>query len=569
VLAIVLASCASRPAPVEAPPAAPPSNERLELLSWVEGLGLPSVLGWTRVERVTSVDHEGRPVCRRGWVQERGAHRIFFDDWIDIDYDGFWFAQWPAHMRVSVDEYAKLRNRLHRKSRHGRRDEFLAERPSDLLAEVTRSLQGTERCGDPPRDAMIPALTRASWVRAHGHEELARKLVDRWHPAWDVEDMRDLIADRLLDLAIEGLRQGMPRARVRPLLETVRSSCACKTSEHAAVLLAHLGDDPSEPIDPDDPATFVPWIADDLVFPSSVHRAMRRREEVGWGPEVGPRSPALELVRMEWSALPTLLDRPWPDRLMRTNTGRIDSDGRMPLRTTNIALREIVSLIARRRFDDDAEMRAWWERAQVRGETASLESNLVESEYYLQESTERLIELDPGGVVASLQALWPRLDEGGRVVVVQTIVDAVTDEDEPFDPARITGLRELLHTAVRERSPAMIAAAGEGLLHLGDRTWTKPASRRVRAAMRELELAEGDDDDDDFDVYLALVAIAEADPRRGVGLLREARRQGGTVRRELVLSVLEALCEPSDDEPVQHCHGAVREMYAALPPEPE
>jgi hypothetical protein len=568
VLAIVLASCASRPAPVETP-RAPASNERLELLSWFDGLGLPSVLGWTRVEQVTRIDEDGRHVCRRGWVLERDGHRIWFDDSIDIDYDGFWFAQWPAHMRVPADAYAKQRRRLHRDSRVVRRAEFLAERPSDLLAEVTRSLQGTARCGDPSRDAIVPAITRASWVRALGHEALARKLVDRWHVAWDVEYMRGLIADALLHVAIDALRQGMPRAQVRPLLEAVRSSCTCRTSEYASGILEYLGDDPTAPIDPDDPATLVPWIADDLVFPSSVYLARRTRDELGWGPQVGPRSPALELVMMEWTALPILLERSWPEQLMRTNTGRVDYEGRMPLRTTTSAIREIVSLIARRRFESDEDMHAWWKRAKVQGEVASLSANLVESEYYLQESVARLLEVDPARVIERLEALWPRLDAGRRFAVVQTLVGAITDEDERVDAVRIRGLRQLLLAAVREPSPAMIAAAGEGLSHLGERTWTKTASQHLRAAVRELEPAENGNDDDGLDAYLALVAIAEADPRRAVGLLREARRQGGAVRHELVRGVLETLCEPEDDAPAQHCHVELRRMYAALPAEPE
>jgi hypothetical protein len=484
------------------------------------------MLGWSRIVQIVGFGLDGTPRCRNAWVRQQGAHRVVIDDELDVDYGGLWFASWPQQMRAPKDAYARidLPVRQVRSKTMGRPREPFQEEPSDLLAEATASLRNGKHCGSDNDGRAAISLLRAAWVRALGHTELARRMMIRWNLPWPEQDVRDQLARAMHHFTDEGRRQGMPRAQLRRWLERTAAMCDCRASSHAAEQLALLGDDPSGPIDPSDPQALLAWLADDLVFPLQRYDPDRARYRTGWSPQTMPRSPALELYALGWSALPALVESPAPARLMRLQLGPTRADGNPTVTTTLDARRSIASLIALRRFADDDEMRAWWAAAEPGGELAAHMAALELDDDFTEQRVRRLLALDHVGALARIDGALAGLSPRVRLHVVAAVVE-----------------------------------------QLPQRRWVDHAIAAVRAQLD----APGSVLESENVVVDLLVAVARADPRRGAALLREvSRRERTDDRLDVAQYALSELCEPEKDEPMPDCRPQLRRMFDAVSSRP-
>ncbi|HWB76199.1 MAG TPA: hypothetical protein VG755_14615, partial [Nannocystaceae bacterium] len=419
--ALVIACACARPQ-VATPPRTIAPHRAPELLDLLDGADLPNPLGWARVERMVLQDHEGLPRCRYAWVQRGRERAIEIGDDLDIDWAGTWFAQWPMHMRVADDAYdhVEMPVRLAKANVLGANRQPLAERPSDLLLEVTAELDDRPRCAPLQPHDIASAIMRATWVRALGHAALAARMVDQRPREWSEELMRARIADALVEVAMDGLRQGMPRARARPLLAHARMICRGRSGDTAEALLEVLGDDPIGVPASDDPDALVAWLADDLRFPMLRYDPDRRRDELGWRADQGPRSPAFELIAIGWRALPALLDA--REQLLRQGRVVTAPDGTRSLPTTGTLVRRVVSVIAGRAFADDAAMRTWWAHARAHDELTAMLANLRDPDAHLGHSVARIAALAPARTIAAIEAVWPTLDDRRRAGVMHALL---------------------------------------------------------------------------------------------------------------------------------------------------
>lgn len=564
-VALVIAGACARPQ-VAAPPRTIARHEAPELLGLLDGVDLPSPLGWRRVERMVLQDHEGLPRCRYAWVQPGRARPIEIADELDIDWAGTWFATWPMHMRVAHDAYddVEMPVRVAKANVLGANRRPLAERPSDLLLEVTVELDDRPRCTPLHPHDVTAAFARATWVRALGHDELAARMVERRPLDWSDELMRTRIADALIDVALDGLRQGMPRARARPLLAHARAICRGRSGDTAAALLAVLGDDPGGVPARDDPDALVAWLAEDLRFPQLRYDPDRLRDEVGWPADQGPRSPAFELIAIGWPALPALLDHGAPEKLLRRGRVVIAPDGTRSLPTTRSFVRRIVSVIAGRPFADDTAMRTWWTHAREHDELTAMIANLRDPDAYLAHSVGRIAAIAPARTIAVIEEVWPTLDERRRA----GMMDALARED----PHALRGHERLVARALDSTSLAIVAPAAELARKAGMRGWIPPIIRRARRELaRQWLRYEPDTADDPLPALLELlVTIVRADAHRGTALVRDALRMHRAVGPELATDVLALLCEPDDAARSRPpCSPALRRMYEAHAPADE
>lgn len=553
-------ACAAQPTRehVAAPSVAVPADPRLAWLDLFDRAGLPDVRGWQRIEQVFATDSEGRPRCRRGWARDDHGHHIVLTDELDIDWDGRWFAQWPMHMRVAKAAYrdVALPVRAAKATVLGGRQDS-SERPSDLVADVTATLAGRDGCASSSTHSVASVLARASWIRALGHAELAIALLER-SPSWKEDWVRDHFATTLLEVALEGLRQGLPRARVRELLARAREVARGERRTHAEQLAALVGDDPLAPAASDDPEALVEWLPDDLLYPLTVYEPQRARDELGWPDDRIPRSPALELVVLGWAALPALLDRELPPRLMRSAGYGVAPDGTLQTATTSAVIRRVASSIALVPFEDDAAMRRWWAAARPRTELAMRGDQLRSNDAYLGLVAVRILELDPVHGVDRIVGAWPELDDARRGELVAAVVEAAWPSGSRrrrLDADAIAELDALAKVAKRSRAIEVLAPGAELARRLGQRDWISHAIARAR-----IELVRAETDDEHAIAVIELVAtIARADPRRGATLLREGLR-GSLLARELAASALGLVCE---EAPTPECAPPLRRIYAA------
>lgn len=548
-------------------PATAPADDSLRRLRLFEETGLPNMLGWARVEQVMAVDLSRSPHCRRGWVQQRGEHRVLFADEIDVDYDGFWFAQWPPQMRVAKDAYENVALPV-RYARAGRtiRDVPLAERPSDLVVEAIAALRdarsGTPGCLEDHRDWATVTLARAAWLRALGHDKLARALIARAliaRPAeWSELQVRRDLAMALILLAHASLQQGMPRSQVRPILERAAAICDGDAGELAARELEMLGADPSVPLEASDPDSLLAWLAEDLVFPMLEYDPSRGRDARGWPPDRGARSPALELVTLGWSALPAIIERDHGDLLMRAGGPLATTASPVPHQTTASVRRSIVSFIALQKFASDETIREWWRVAKPIGEAEALYAVVDREDGWTWRRVERLLVLDGDTALVRLADVLPHAGADPRADIVGAIVEAALPYTGApgVSPRRGATFERLLTRSARSLALAEVAWAVEGLRRLGRRAWIGPTVERATMALQSVTST-----DDRETLQMLVATIARADAHRGAALLRAARHTASAGIEE---TVLYELCDADENEPTPDCGPPLRRMFDAF-----
>jgi hypothetical protein len=510
-------------------------------MAWLdlfESAGLPDIRGWTRIERART---DGRTRhCDRAWVQPAGARRLAFTDDLRFDYGGTWFAQWPAHARVRVGAYDLVSPPKRRASVRMNRDEVIAERPGNLLVEAIAEAEGKpQECSDTERP-IVASVARASWVRALGHRDLAHSMVEAWPSEWTEDGLRAALAQTLIETSDSALRQSAPRSLVRPWLSWAAAQGRGPAAAGAKRALELLGDD-TPPLPAAAAAdALVTALADDQLYPDRAWWPRPRREALGWRSDEIPRSPALELLRMGWPALPALIERAPADRLMRDGL-RVTDDGVVHIALASDLRREIIGGIAERRFDDDAAIAAWWAIARERGELETMVDNLAHDHANVRGSVARLVALDPQHAAARLSSAWDRLSESQKASVVTALVETLWgDPDEPAAVHSLPGLDRFVRRAFASRTFAVAAPAAEASRRLGHRGWMHRATQLAAARLAAIS----DDDDPALEGLCHTVSLV--DPTRLVTVLVEAHASERAATREAAAALWWRFCGPDD-----------------------
>ncbi|MFO0636675.1 MAG: hypothetical protein U0168_27905 [Nannocystaceae bacterium] len=529
-LLLVVLACAAPSAPATTPGVAPPPDPRIALLHELRGVGLPDPLGWSRFVRNDPATFGER--CDHFWQRPFGGHRVRLHDDLRVDYDGEWFAQWPAAMRVPAGSYDHVELLWSRPPAPLQQPQLPAALPADVLAEARDVVHMRRSCpGDRPLRTELGAVALASWISAMGHDGLAAELVARWPPVWDPTRLRPSIAQALARSAAHSFAQGMPRALVRGVLDRADALCDCGGSPAVQQVRDGLGDEPARTYDPRDPESMLAWLADDLVLFAQTPAA-----QLGWAESTAPRSPGLELVAMGWPALPALVAHLHDPRRMRANGQR---------RVGQVAL-AIVAEIARRPLGSVAAAQMWWAQWRGRSEFDAMLANL-DGAWPTAPSVARLLALDPAHAVPRLMAAWPELSAQARRGLVLAHARIARD-----DPSLAAALEALLLRALDDDAIETVALAA-GLADAGEtmrgcapqsiaRPWVRQLhDRRMRATPPPTPRTT-------TPLAVLLAAIATADGNAAVPLLREGMRRERAAPQGVVARALAQLCGDADDD---------------------
>lgn len=525
-------------------------------MAWLdlfEAAGMPDVRGWVRVEQSLS-RRRGRN-CHRAWVQRDGARSIALTDDLRIEYGGSWFARWPASWRVEVGAYGLVRPTKFHASERVDPNEVIVLRPGNLLTEALAEAAGRPDHCIEPHGSIVASVARASWVRALGHRELAQAMVAAWPIDWSEDELRTALTRVLIVTSDSALRQGAPRSIARPWLSWAASEGRGPAAAGAKRALELLGDDlPPLPADID-AAALVAALPDDLLYPDHDWQPRRHREKLGWPPNQLPRSPAFELLRKGWQALPALVESPPEDRLMRGGILLLDDD-EVRIARASALRRNLIEGIAAREFTDDADIEAWWKVARERGELDMMIDNLSHPVANVYASVARLVEHHPAHAAARLSSAWDHLSEARQALVMTVLVDLLwVYPDEPTTVHNLPGLDRLVRRAFASRAFAVAAPAAEASRRLGHRGWVRRATRLVAARLAEIS-DEGDEAVDRLCDSLALAA-----PARLAAALAEAHASPRPATREAASKLWWRSCSgDADDEADDEADDVARDI---------
>lgn len=464
----------------------------------VAKVGLPDITNATRLQGRRGSGEEQE--CLGGWRVDTPEGEVFLSDRLGIRWGPVLLERWRPVDLVPRDAYVGMPRAITSNLEHCRPCVGTESWPlhalkvasdADYFDAVARGRIVDGRSGDcrafvpadaPPRNVFAVVAIRFAEMR--GRDDVAEALV-REH-AEQLGDLRALGRDLVrwrLQWGWWALANGMPRTKVADAwLEAATMPHLPEASRERLERAAErLGPDPSGPSE-GELEVLVVRLAEDAYFPDSEwvqgadfqYETLDRSEWPQWARLEGlqPMSPAWELVRIGWSALPRLrgvMDSGVP---LRRGLSRYDEHGEpvvVAAGSVGALALDVASTIAARRFDDVVAFDAWWASVGHEGWLAAHRWALIDEDEaddlprvvwdLLAEASidpwpvlaEALAGSDPVRVSRAIEdALWPY--EGAPAAEVEEHAEALEDVFAPLlrdpDPMR------------REAAAIMLARTG-------------------------------------------------------------------------------------------------------------
>ncbi len=352
------------------------------------------------LERV-GICRDGR--CRHWWRARNGPLSQF-----GATSDPLVWARFDERSLRPSEHYTGMRHaRLRNAVPRVRMARLQAAPPTEFGEELARATAG-------PALPVLDAYLLICWAHQRELPAIADALAQASGPeVRDEAQIRPALAGVVLDQARRDLGEGVPRRRIA---ETLERAARLHPLPEIAALLDHLGLDGGPLLATDDPSAWASVLHDDVVYPERRLDISHETAPPPWGDASIPASPAWELVRLGWRALPAVVARAQDPQIARRDQRRL-------VRTVGNTALGVAHDVTGVRFGATA-LTSWWKDAQRLSEWDARLALIVAphlSADAIERNVEGLIALDPIRARRELRRIRRGLPHDKRVALDESL----------------------------------------------------------------------------------------------------------------------------------------------------